>query len=243
MKACAGACVSTGRCSSIASLQTAAGVVQEQGRDRRVVKPKPKPKLKPKPKVVEFSVEGDSRIAPDPFAAVLPAIAALGAISSIATINWVAQERTDERPKPKRKAGTALRDLETCCLGLIEIFRRFQRNPKLYAGEGAQGASPLKFGVHGPRVEAESCRLYHQLMNDVASMLVLASQNAFDVMCAVEDGDIEAPEQVFFGLGEQQERLNGLIQNRATLRQSVDTGLEVAMRLAELVRELEAHKV
>ena len=187
--------------------------------------------------------DADSRIAPEPFAAVLPAIAALGAIASIATINWVAQDRTADRARAKRKPGTALRDLETCCLGLVEIFRRFLRNPKLFMGEGAQGASPLKFGVHGPRVDGEACRLYHQLVNDVASMLVLASQNAFDVMCAVEDGEIEAPEELFFGFGEQQERLNQLIQNRATLKVTVETGFEVASRLTELVRELKRHKI
>lgn len=184
----------------------------------------------------------DSRIAPDPFAAVLPAIAALGAVASIATVNWMAQDKTPERGRARRKAGTALRDLETCCLGLVEIFRRFKRHPRLYAGEGGQGSSPLKFGVHGPRVDADTARLYHQLINDVASMLVLASQNAFDVMCAVEDGEIDAPEAVYFGFGEQQERLNGLIQGRATLKTTVDVGLEVAARLTELVRELKRHR-
>lgn len=184
----------------------------------------------------------DSRIAPDPFAAVLPAIAALGAVASIATVNWMAQDKTPERGRAKRKAGTALRDLETCCLGLVEIFRRFKRHPRLYAGEGGQGSSPLKFGVHGPRVDADTARLYHQLINDVASMLVLASQNAFDVMCAVEDGEIDAPEAIYYGFGEQQERLNGLIQGRATLKTSVDVGLEVAARLTELVRELKRHR-
>ena len=69
-------------------------------------------------------------MAPDPFTAVLPALAALGAIASIATINWSAQDKTPDRAKAKRKAGTALRDLETCCMGLAEIFRRFQRNPQ-----------------------------------------------------------------------------------------------------------------
>ena len=189
------------------------------------------------------ALETDSRIAPEPFAAVLPAIAALGAIASIATINWVAQEKTPDRAKPKRKAGTALRDLESCCLGLVEIFRRFQRHPKLFAGEGGQGASPLKFGVHGPRVDADSSRLYHQLMNDVASMLVLASQSAFDVMCAVEDGEINAPEEVFFGFGEAQDRLNKLIQGRATMKASVDAGAEIAEFLAGIVRELKKHRV
>ena len=187
--------------------------------------------------------EGETRLAPDPFTAVLPALAALGAIASIAAINWAAQERTPDRAKSKRKAGTALRDLETCCLGLQEIFRRFQRNPKLFAGEGAPASSPLKFGVHGPRVGTDAARLFQQLINDVASMLVLASQNAFDVMSAVEDGEINAPEELFFGFGEQQERLNKLIQARATLKTSVDAGSEVALALTELVRALKKHRV
>ena len=199
-----------------------------------------KPEPQPQPRPPES--EGETRLAPDPFTAVLPALAALGAIASIATINWTAQERTPERSRAKRKAGTALRDLETCCLGLQEIFRRFQRNPRLFAGEGAPASSPLKFGVHGPRVATDSARLFQQLINDVASMLVLASQNAFDVMSAVEDGEIDAPEEVFFGFGEQQERLNKLIQMRATLKASVDTGAEVALRLTELVRELKKHR-
>jgi hypothetical protein len=196
-----------------------------------------------KAKDAPLIAEGDSRIAPEPFAAVLPALAALGAIASIATINWVAQEKTTDRARPKRKAGSAVRDLETCCLGLAEIFRRFQRHPKLFAGEGGQGSSPLKFGVHGPRVDADATRLYHQLMNDVASMLVLASQSAFDVMCAVEDGEINAPEDVFFGFGEAQDGLNKLIQGRATLKASVDAGAEIADRLTGLVRELKKYRV
>lgn len=187
--------------------------------------------------------EGDTRNAPDPFTAVLPAIAALGAVASIATINWVAQEKTADRARTKRKAGTAMRDLESCCLGLVEIFRRFQRNPKLFAGEGPASASPLKFGVHGPRVSAAQTQLYQQLVNDVASMLVLASQAAFDVMSAVEDGEINAPEELYFGFGECLERLNQLIQNRATIKATVDTGLDVADRLTVLVRDLKKHRL
>ena len=184
----------------------------------------------------------DTRVPPDPFAAVLPALAALGAVASIAAINWSAQEKTVDRAKVKRKAHTALRDLETCCMGLVEIFRRFQRNPKLFCGEGSP-SSPMKFGVHGRRVTADAARGYQQLINDVASMLVLASQNAFDVMAAVEDGEINAPDELYFGFGEQQERLNALIQNRATLKIAVDTGTEVAERLCALVRELKRYRL
>ena len=187
--------------------------------------------------------DADTRIAPDPLSVVLPALSALGAIASIAAINWVGQERTGERSRTRRKSGVALRDLESCCLGLQEIFRRLHRNPKLFAGEGGAAASPMKFGVHGPRIDPSLRRLYHQLMNDIASMLVLASQNAFDVMCAIEDGEIIAPEPLFFGFGEQQDRLNKLLQDRATLKVSVDTCLDVADKLAGFVRELKKHKV
>ncbi len=187
--------------------------------------------------------DGDSRIAPDPLSVVLPALSALGAISSIAAINWVGQERTPERPRARRKVGLVVRDLESCCLGLQEVFKRLNRNPLLFAGEGAAANSPLKFGVHGPRISPALARTYHQLMNDVASMLVLASQNAFDIMCAIEDGDIVAPEQLFFGFGEQQDRLNKLIQERATLKTLVQSGLEIANALQALVAEFKKHKV
>jgi hypothetical protein len=172
----------------------------------------------------------------------MAAIAALGAVASIAAINWSAQEKTPDRAKSKRKAAMALKDLETCCMGLGEIFRRFQRNPRIFCGEGGPSA-PLKFGVHGKRVTADAARQYQQLVNDVASMMVLASQNAFDVMSAVEDGEISAPDELYFGFGEQQERLNGLFQNRATLKVAVDTGAEVADKLCSLVRDLKKYRV
>jgi hypothetical protein len=192
---------------------------------------------------VEMPGEADSRIAADPLALVLPALSALGAIASIACINWVGQERTADRARSRRKAGIALRDLESCCMGLQEIFRRLQRSPKLFAGEGAGATSPLKFGVCGSRIDQTLARAYHQLMNDTASMLVLASQNAFDVMSAVEDGEIQAPEELFYGFGEQQDRLNKLVQGRATLKVIVETGVEVSERLTALVRELKTYKV
>ena len=197
----------------------------------------------PKSSSVETGSDPATRNAPDPFAAVLPALAALGAVSSIAAINWSAEDKSTGRPKSKRKANTALRDLETCCMGLTEIFRRFHKNPKLFCGEGSTINTPLKFGVHGVRVSGDEARLYQQIVNDVASMLVLASQNAFDVMSAVEDGEIDAPEEVFYGFGECQEALNELIQQRATLKSSVEEGFKVSVRLGKLVAELKRHKV
>ncbi|MBS0236961.1 MAG: hypothetical protein JSR89_00900 [Proteobacteria bacterium] len=186
--------------------------------------------------------ETDTRMSPDPFAAVLPALAALGAVASIASINWSGEGKLATRTRTKRKAGAALRDLETCCIGLAEIFRRFQRHPRVFAGEGGQASAPLKFGVHGQRIRADAQRLYLQLMNDIASMLVLAAQNAFDVMTAIEDGDVDAPEEIFFGFGEQQERLNEIIQSRVPLKVAVDTGADIADQLIALVRELKKHQ-
>ena len=194
------------------------------------------------PQTEKADEPSDTRIAPDPFTAVLPALAALGAVASIATVNWVAHEKTPERARSKRKAAAALRDLESCCVGLQEIFKRFHKSPKLFAGEGAAAASPLKFGVHGPRIGPNAVRLYQQSMNDIASMLVLATQNSFDVMAAIEDGEIDAPEELFFGFGEAQDELNQLIQQRATLKTSVETGAKIAFRLTKLVRELKTYR-
>ena len=59
------------------------------------------------PKASIKAEESNTRIAPDPFAAVLPALAALGAIASIAAVNWVAQERTPDRTRTKRRAADA----------------------------------------------------------------------------------------------------------------------------------------
>ena len=185
----------------------------------------------------------DTRIAPDPFSIVLPALAALGAIASIAAVNWVGHERTPDQTRSKRKATNTLRDLESCCLGLTEIFRRFLRHPRLFAGEGGTISSPMKFGVHGPRITLDTSRTFQQLMNDTASMLVLASKNAFDVMAAIEDGDIEAPESVFFGFTDAQERLNQLFQSRASLKTMVEAGNFIADQLTALVRELKQHRV
>lgn len=182
--------------------------------------------------------ENDTRMPPDPFAAVLPALAALGAIASIAAINWAGEEKAESRTRTKRKTSTALRDLETCCLGLAQIFRRFQDHPRVFAGVGGQASAPLKFGVHGQRIRADAQRLYLQLMNDIASMLVLATQNAFDVMTAIEDGDIAAPEELFFAFGDEQEKLNGIIQARLPLNAAVDQGAAIADRLVTLVKEL-----
>ncbi|MBN9282739.1 MAG: hypothetical protein J0H37_10905, partial [Hyphomicrobium denitrificans] len=102
--------------------------------------------------------ESDTRMPPDPFAAVLPALAALGAITSIAAINWSGEGKLATRTRTKRKMSAALRDLETCCMGLVEIFRRFQRHPRVFAGEGGQASAPLKFGVHGQRIRADAQR-------------------------------------------------------------------------------------
>lgn len=193
--------------------------------------------------VAQDSEVTDTRIAPDPFAVVLPALSALGAIASIATVNWMAEERTPERARTRRKAGVALKDLERCCIGLQEIFKRLHKSPKLFAGEGSSSAaSPLKFGVHGPRIGPQDARILQQSINDVASMLVLAVQNAFDVMSAIEDGAISPPDELFYGFGEAQEKLNKLLTDRATLKDTVDGGTMVALDLTKMVQELKKYK-
>jgi len=65
----------------------------------------------------------------------------------------------------------------------------------------------------------------------------------FDVMSAIEDGEILAPEQLYYGFGEVQESLNKLVSQRATLRNCVEIGLASADRLTALVRTLKSHRL
>ena len=83
--------------------------------------------------------ETDTRMPPDPFSAVLPAIAALGAIASIAAIHWSGQEKTAQRTRTKRKTAASLRDLETCCLGLQRDFPALPASPPGFRGRGRAG--------------------------------------------------------------------------------------------------------
>lgn len=194
--------------------------------------------LKPAP----APAEADTLNGPDGFAVVLPAVAALAAVASIAAVNWSAQDRAQARASGRRKAQASLRDMEGCCLGLSEIFRRFHKFPAVFAGEGAKAALPMKFGGSYGRVAPDVARHCQQLVNDIASLLVVATQNSVDIMCAVEDGEIEAPETLFFAFAEQQERLNTLFKERASLKQTCDTGLDIADKLTLLVRELKKYK-
>ena len=73
-------------------------------------------------------------------------------------------------------------------------------------------------------------------------MLVLASQASFDATNAIEDGDFNPPEQLFYRFGEAQEKLNALLAGRASTKSSVETTLAIAENLVVLVRELKTHK-
>lgn len=183
-----------------------------------------------------------SRIAPDPCAAVLPALSALAAVASIAAVNWVGEENKLRRPNARRHAPLAVRELETCCLGLAEIFRRLLQLTAELADESSQRTTPLKFGMQLGRITANSAVVYDRLINDIAAMLVLASENAAAVMLGIEEGAFEAPDAVFNAFAECQDELNHLLQSRANLKTCIEKGVEQADRLTALIRELKRHE-
>jgi hypothetical protein len=47
---------------------------------------------------------------------------------------------------------------------------------------------------------------------------------------------------VFYAFGDAQEELNRLMQERVSLRDAVDRGAVVSLRLVELVRQFKAYK-
>ncbi len=184
---------------------------------------------------------GHARVAPDPLAAVLPALSALGAIASIAAILWVGETSASERQKPRRKIAIVVRDLESDCLKLQDIFRRLARSLTAFGNDRAIVSSPFKFGLNALKSDSDTQHVVHVVLGDIARVLPSASGSAFEVMCAIEDGLLDAPESVFFGFGDAQERLNKLLTERASLKATVEGGLEIADRLTALVRELKRH--
>lgn len=187
------------------------------------------------------SIAETGRAAPEPLSLILPAYAALGAIASIAAVAWVGQDRTAERARVKRRINVILRDLETSAIGTQELFRRIKRHAKLFGLDGAIGMSPLKFGLHGGRVDASAGEVYGQLANDAATMLVLATTNSFEAMAAIEDGEIEAPDVLFARLGEVQERLNALLIHRAPIFKLIESGVELGAELVDVIRQLKLY--
>lgn len=187
------------------------------------------------------TVAETGRAAPEPLSLILPGYAALGAIASISAVAWVAQDRTAERARVKRRINVILRDLETSAIGTQELFRRIKRQAKLFGLDGAIAAAPLKFGLHGGRVDASAGEVYSQLANDAATMLVLATTNSFEAMAAIEDGEIDAPEKLFEKLGEAQDQLNALIVQRAPIFKLIESGISIASELVDVIRQLKTH--
>ncbi len=190
-------------------------------------------------RAAEAAAAGErGRTAPEAVSLVLPALSALGAIASIAAVAYLATDRDNDRPRVKRRVDAILKDLETCCLGVAEILRRLKRGAKSLGVDGPSGAAPLKFGLNAVRVDAAGGPLYHQLVNDMATMLVLATQSSVDAMSAIEDGEIYATDDMLDQFAKAQEALNTLLVNRAGIRPLVDGCLETAVRLADAVSQM-----
>ncbi len=187
-------------------------------------------------RATEAATAGErGRTAPESVALVLPALSALGAIASIAAVAYLATDRDGERPRVKRRVDTILKDLETCCLGVAEILRRLKRGAKSLGVDGTSGGAPLQFGRNAVRVDAAGGPLYHQLVNDMATMLVLATQSSIDAMSAIEDGEIDAPDDMLEQFATAQADLNALLVGRAGIRPMVDGCLAVAVGLGAAV--------
>ncbi|HFB2048418.1 MAG: hypothetical protein HRT83_02855 [Hyphomicrobiaceae bacterium] len=191
-------------------------------------------------KAFQKSVDYNTRVAPDPLTAVLPALSVLATVASISLMNWIAEECELDRVRPKRKTSAALQNLERCCLALQGVFRRFHKAQSLFK----EHDSPMKFGMHGTRVSQSAIKIYHSSIDDIASMMVVASQNSYEIMVAIEDGIINPPDDLFFGFGEVQEQINSLFLKRDTMQSAVEVGLQIAIKLTALVKQLKNyHKV
>lgn len=186
----------------------------------------------------------DRRVGPDPLTIILPALAALGGIASIAALNWAARASFDaDRRHGRRNAASVLRNLERDCLDLQDAFKRLVRGLPGITSGGGTTSLPMKFGVHGLDVTPESYPIYQSLLASLSSLVARTCQHSYDLMGAIEDGTIDPPEEVFFAFGDQQERLNQLLAHpRPSLKATVEIGFDIAVKLTGLIDELSAYR-
>lgn len=186
----------------------------------------------------------DTRVGPDPLTLILPALAALGGIASIAALNWAARASFDaDRRHGRRNAAVVLRNLERDCLDLQDAFKRLVRGLPGITSGGGTTSLPMKFGVHGLDVTPQTYPIYQSLLTSLSSLVARTSQHSYDLMGAIEDGAIDPPEEVFFAFSDQQERLNQLLAHpRPSLKATVETGFDIAVKLTGLIDELGAYR-
>lgn len=181
---------------------------------------------------------GGGRAAPEPLTLMLPAFAALGAIASIAAVAYGDAAPPAERTRARRRADAVLRDLETSALGTAEILRRIGQNAHRLGLDGPAAGAPMKLGLTSGRVQPDGSELYIRLVNDLATMLVLATQASFEAVHAIEDGEIDAPDDAFNAFADAQERLNALLTQRAAVRPMTEGCRAVATDLAHQIARL-----
>lgn len=186
----------------------------------------------------------ETRVGADPLTVILPALAALGAIASIAALNWAGRASNEaDRRHGRRNAALVLRNLERDCLDLQDAFKRLVRGLPGIAHGGGTTSLPMKFGVHGLDVTPDSYPIYQSLLSSLSSLVARTAQHSYDLMGAIEDGTIDPPEEIFFGFGDQQERLNQLLAHpRPSLKATVETGFDIAVKLTGLIEELGVYR-
>jgi hypothetical protein len=179
-----------------------------------------------------------TRVGPDPLTIVLPALSALGCVAGIAALNWAAHETGRDRRRGRRGSQMILRDLKRDCADLAETFRRLVRGLPGITSGGGTTSLPIKFGVHGLDVTDDTYPLFQSLLSSLASLILRASQNSYELMGAIEDGAVTPPEELFYAFADQQERLNQLLSQRPSLKATIETGYDIAVKLTGLVEEL-----
>lgn len=173
----------------------------------------------------------------DPLSVALPLLGVLGTVASLASIAWSAGAPI-EGAASARKASRLVRDMESDCLVILESLWRLNRFLRESGGARTLAATPFKFGLLGSPSAREARSLYRTLMSDVGRVSVSAHGNVLEILAAVQSGQIDAPDEAFYGFGECQERLNGLLAERRGLSAVVDGGVAVAEALTRHVAHL-----
>lgn len=183
------------------------------------------------------------RLDPDPVSILLAALGALGSFASLAAYLGVQRDRTRERRRARR---TVLRSIAAVREALEDIDQALLKLEKLMERAGEPGDpsaldAPAQFGSVNAFFDFFEFSAYQMLAQRVTRAFDTTIRETYEIMDAIEDGAIEAPQPLFAELRELQARLETLRTSQRRFGETLNATRHVTQSMARIADALEGH--
>ena len=189
--------------------------------------------------------EAPRRLDPDPVSVLLAALGVLGSFASLAAYGGSRPERQRDRRRARR---TVIRSIAATREALEDVDASLERLERLIRQGGAKDNSdravdylnaPVSFGSVNAFFDFFELAAYRTLAQRVTRAFDTTVRETFEIMDAIEDGAIEAPNDLFLELRDSQSRLETLRRSQRSFGDTIDATRAVTQRLTRIADDLE----